>query len=143
LFNGGGRPLFGWLTDTITPRYAAALSCLIILLASLGMYLFAGDGQTLLYAACSCGFWMCLGGWLAIAPTSTATFFGLKNYAFNYSIVFSAYGVGAIIGGLVSGFAKDIYGSYLNAFLVTGVLGLLGIIVALTLVKPPKAAVAG
>jgi MFS family permease len=67
----------------------------------------------------------------------------LKNYAFNYSIVFSAYGVGAIIGGLVSGFAKDIYGSYLNAFLVTGVLGLLGIIVALTLVKPPKAAVAG
>jgi MFS family permease len=140
LFNGGGRPLFGWLTDALTPRYSAALSCVIILLASLGMYYYAGEGKVLLYAACFCAFWMVLGGWLAIAPTSTATFFGLKNYAFNYSIVFPAYSVGAIIGGLVSGFAKDVYGSYINAFLVTAVLGALGLIVALTLVKPVKTA---
>jgi len=140
LFNGGGRPIFGWLTDALTPKYSAALTCGIILLASLAMYKFAGEGNVLLYTVCFCGFWMCLGGWLAIAPTSTATFFGLKNYAFNYSIVFPAYSAGAIIGGLVSGFAKDVYGSYINAFLVTAVLGAIGLIVALTLVKPVKTA---
>ena len=140
LFNGGGRPIFGWLTDALTPKYSAALTCIIILLASLAMYKFAGEGNVLLYTVCFCAFWMCLGGWLAIAPTSTATFFGLKNYAFNYSIVFPAYSVGAIIGGLVSGFAKDVYGSYINAFLVTAVLGAIGLIVALTMVKPVKTA---
>src|SRR4051794_9904624 len=45
LFNGAGRPIFGWLTDAIGPARAAVLSFLLILLASGGM-LFAGQGST-------------------------------------------------------------------------------------------------
>jgi len=136
IFNGVGRPIFGWLTDKITPRYAAALSFVIILLASLGM-LAAKTGTTGLYTTCFIGFWLCLGGWLAIAPTSNATYFGLKNAAKNYGIVFSAYGIGAIIGNLVSSKIKDMFGSYTNTFYMTGGLALLGIVIALTLMKPP------
>ena len=98
LFNGGGRPLFGWLSDAIGHSKAAALSLLMIALASGVMVLFAGKGTVVLYTACFAAFWMGLGSWLAIAPTAVATYFGVKNYPTNYGIVFSAYGIGAILG---------------------------------------------
>lgn len=37
LFNGIGRPLFGWPADRISPRYAVMLSFIIIFIASIGM----------------------------------------------------------------------------------------------------------
>jgi MFS family permease len=140
LFNGGGRPLFGWLSDAIGHSKAAALSLLMIVLASGAMVLFAGKGTVVLYAVCFAAFWMGLGSWLAIAPTAVATYFGLKNLATNYGIVFSAYGVGAILATLSAGFAKDIFGSYIHAFHVSGSLATVGVIIALTLMKKPKAA---
>jgi MFS transporter, OFA family, oxalate/formate antiporter len=139
LFNGGGRPLFGWLTDAFGPSKVAALSFLLVLLASGGMLL-AGQGSVLLFVGCFAVFWMELGAWLAIAPTATATFFGAKNYAANYGVVFSAFGIGAIAGGLIAGYAKDVFGSYVHAFWVTGGLAALGVLIALTLMKQPKTA---
>ena len=137
IFNGGGRPLFGWVTDRITPRYAAVISFIIIILASIGM-MFAGPGTTILYIACFAGFWLCLGGWLANAPTSTATFFGIKFNGRNYGIMLLAYGIGAILANFISGFANDLFGSYLRAFIPVGVLAFAGIFIAFFLMKPPK-----
>jgi MFS transporter, OFA family, oxalate/formate antiporter len=139
LFNGGGRPLFGWLTDAIGHSKAAALSLLLTVLASAAMLL-AREGSVVLYAVCFAAFWMGLGSWLAIAPTTVATYFGAKNYATNYGIVFSAYGIGAILASLSAGFAKDIFGSYIHAFHVSGSLATVGVIIALTLMKKPKIA---
>ena len=138
MFNGGGRPVFGFLTDAVGPGKAAALSCALVLLASVLMVLFAGEGTLVLFMFCFACLWAALGSWLAIAPTATATFFGIKNSAANYGVIFSAYGIGAIAAGLIAGQAKDVFGSYIYAFYVTGGLALLGIIVALTLVKHPK-----
>jgi MFS family permease len=137
VFNGVGRPIFGALTDKITPRNAAILSFIIICAASV-MMLRAGEGTTMLYTVAFCCFWLCLGGWLAIAPTATATFFGLDGYAQKYGVVFSAYGLGAIIGGIISGSAKDAFGSYITAFYPTAVLAVVGIVIAFTMLKPPK-----
>ncbi|MDW7760580.1 MAG: OFA family MFS transporter [Acidobacteriota bacterium] len=137
LFNGGGRPLFGWLTDRIGPRKTAVLSFALIFLASLGM-LASGPGKTVLYAACFACFWLCLGGWLALSPAATAAYFGVMNHAKNYGLMFSAYGVGAILGGLISGNARDVFGSYRMAFGPTAALAVVGIILALTLLKPPS-----
>ena len=137
IFNGGGRPLFGWITDKITPRYAAVISFIIIILASIGM-MFAGPGTSALYIACFAGFWLCLGGWLAIAPTSTATFFGIKFNARNYGIMLLAYGIGAILANFISGFANDIFGSYVRAFIPVGILAFIGIFIAFFMLKPPK-----
>jgi MFS transporter, OFA family, oxalate/formate antiporter len=138
IFNAVGRPLFGTLTDKITPKWAAVLNMTIILAVSLIMIFFAGEGKTTAYVVAFCGFWLCLGGWLAIAPAATAAFFGMKNYARNYSVVFFAYGLGAIIGGLISGFAKDIFGGLDVAFKPTAVLAAVGILLALAFIKPPK-----
>ena len=140
LFNGGGRPLFGWLSDAIGHSKAAALSLLLIALASGGMVLFAGEGTVVLFTVCFAAFWMGLGSWLAIAPTAVATYFGPKNYPTNYGIVFSAYGIGAILASLSAGFAKDIFGGYIYVFHVSGSLATVGVIIASTLMKKPKTA---
>jgi MFS family permease len=100
----------------------------------------AKAGDTLLYTLSFIGFWLCLGGWLAIAPTATATFFGMKNYARNYGVVFFAYGVGAIIGGIISGQAKDVFGTYTYAFYPTAVLAVVGMVMAFVLLKAPQKA---
>ncbi len=139
IFNGGGRPVFGWLTDALGPGKTAALSLALVLLASVLMILFAGEGKLILFMFCFACLWAALGSWLAIAPTATASFFGIKNSAANYGVIFSAYGIGAIAAGLIAGQAKDVFGSYIYAFYVTAGLAVLGIIIALTLVKPPKA----
>src|SRR5271157_4612883 len=138
MFNGGGRPVFGFLTDALGPGKAAALSLALVVLASALMVLFAGQGTLVLFMFCFACLWAGLGSWLAIAPTATATYFGIKNSAANYGVIFSAYGIGAIAAGLIAGQAKDVFGSYIYAFYVTGGLALVGIIVALTMVKPPK-----
>jgi MFS family permease len=139
IFNALGRPLFGWLTDKITPRNAAMLNLVMILVVSILMMM-AKEGNTILYTISFMGFWLCLGGWLAIAPTATATFFGMKNYARNYGVVFFAYGTGAIVGGIISGQAKDVFGTYTFAFYPTAVLAVVGLVMAFTLLKPPKKA---
>ena len=137
IFNAVGRPLFGFLTDKITPRNAAILNLLMILIVSIIM-ITAKEGDTMLYTISFIGFWLGLGGWLAIAPTATASFFGMKNYAKNYGVVFFAYGLGAIIGGIISGQAKDVFGTYTYAFYPTAVLAVVGLVLAVALLKTPK-----
>jgi len=90
-----------------------------------------------MYVIAFCGFWLILGGWLAIAPTTTLTFYGVKNYSRNYGIVFFAYGLGAILGGVISGQAKDAFGSYQVAFWPTLVLGVIGLMIVMATLKPP------
>jgi MFS family permease len=136
LFNAVGRPLFGWLADRLSPKTAAVINLSIILAMSLAM-LFAGENTTAFYVVAFSGFWLCLGGWLAIAPAATATFFGMAHYSRNYGTVFFAYGLGAILGGIISGHAKDWFGSYTYAFVPTAGLALVGIAIALVFLGRP------
>lgn len=75
---------------------------------------------------------------MLFSPAGAASFFGLDGYAQKYGVVFSAYGLGAIAGGIISGAAKDTFGSYLAAFWATLILVIISIIVAFILLKPPK-----
>ena len=133
--NGIGRPVFGWLTDRLTPLKTAILSYILILFASLLIYTFSASINA--YIVSFCVLWLCLGGWLAIAPTATATYFGTKDYARNYGLVFTAYGAGAVIGNILAGQAKDVFGVYISVFPYVAALTVIGCIVAFFLLKPP------
>lgn len=137
LFNGLGRPLFGALTDKLGPKHTAVISFAMILGASLLLFFF-GQDNAMLYLLAFCVLWMCLGGWLALAPTATGIFFGKQFYAQNYGVVFTAYGAGAILGTLLSGSIKDITGSYLHAFPIVAGLAVLGILIAMIGLSPAK-----
>ncbi len=102
LFNGLSRPLFGWLSERFQPRYIAVASYVLILIATILMT-HAHSGQVMTYLISFCIFWFCLGGWLAIAPTATLVLFPPENYARNYGIIFTAYGVGGVLGTLIAG----------------------------------------
>lgn len=138
IFNGGGRPVFGTLTDKITPKNSAIVSFVLIGLASLLMWQMAGPGTDALYIVSFAILWMCLGGWLAIAPTATASFFGTADYPRNYGVIFLAYGAGAIVGPQLAGFIKTASGSYMGVFPYVAILAVIGIIIAVVLLKPPK-----
>ncbi len=134
IFNGMGRPMFGWITDRFKPKYAAIANYILILIASI-MMTQAGEGQVATYIIAFCLFWLSLGGWLAIAPTATLTLFDPTDYAKNYGIVYTAYGVGAFFGTIAAGKIRDTFGSYTNAFYITAILAVVGIITAVFALK--------
>jgi len=134
--NGFGRPLFGWITDKFNPMKAAILTFVLIFIASL--IVFINPSSIIAYIIGFAIFWLNLGGWLAIAPAATAILFGMKDYARNYGIVYTAYGIGAIFGNILAGQAKDIFGAYVKVFPYVMILAILGIIVAIVLLKPKK-----
>lgn len=135
IFNGGGRPVFGVLTDRITPRNAALLSFILIAGAALLMWQVP---VALVYILSFALLWGCLGGWLAIAPTATAVYFGTCDYPRCYGVVFLAYGAGAIAGPQLAGFIKTTTGSYLGVFPYVLALAAAGALIAFTLMNMPK-----
>ncbi len=132
IFNGVGRPSFGYLCDKIGPYNAAWISFVMILAAALGA---SGGASLLIYFTTFSLLWFTFGGWLAIAPAATSTYFGVKNIGSNYGIVFTAYGVGAIVGPQVSSYIYASTGTYSLVFLTTAVLALVGLAVAVTTLK--------
>jgi OFA family oxalate/formate antiporter-like MFS transporter len=135
IFNGCGRPAFGALTDKITPRNAAIVSFFLIALASLLMWQVPTEPVYILAFAV---LWGCLGGWLAIAPTTTGRYFGTCDYPRCYGVVYLAYGAGAIAGPQLAGFIKTSTGSYLGVFPYVLALAAAGTVIAFTLMKPPQ-----
>jgi MFS family permease len=134
--NGFGRPFFGWITDRLAPMKTAVLSFILICLASALIY--TNPASIIAYAVAFAILWLNLGRWLAIAPAATASFFGIKNYARNYGLVFTAYGAGAVAGNLLAGQARDIFGAYIAVFPYVIVIAVIGIIIALIGLKSPK-----
>lgn len=135
IFNGFGRPAFGALTDTLTPRNAAMVSFVLIGIVSVLLW----QVPTVpVYILAFVVLWGCLGGWLAIAPTTTGCYFGTRDYPRCYGVLFLAYGAGAIAGPQLAGFVKTSTGSYLGVFPVVMVLAVIGFIIAFALLKPPK-----
>ncbi len=140
IINGGGRPLFGALNDKMTPRNTAILDFALIAIASVLLYFVGSAGGSAIYIIGFAILWACLGGWLAIAPAATASFFGMRDYANCYGIVFLAFGTGGIAGPYLAGAIKDSTGSYLSVFPYVLGLAIIGIIISVLLLKPVKKA---
>ncbi|MFA5375011.1 MAG: OFA family MFS transporter [Dehalococcoidia bacterium] len=146
-FNAGGRPLLGFVTDKMGPRIAAIITFLVILAGAIIMiFVRSGDlasqAHKIMYFVAFIAFYLGLGGWLAIAPTATAQYFGVKNSARNYGVVFLAYGVGGLVATFVAAYSKQIFtgsGGVINAFIPVAILAGLGLVLAFFFMKPPKA----
>lgn len=134
VFNGLSRPLFGWLCDRWSPARVAMLADALILVGSLLM-LRAGAGDVATYLLAFCLFWSALGGWLAIAPATTLRCFPAERYAEIYGLVFTAYGIGALVGTTLTGQLRDWFGSYTAGFGLLAGLAVLGIALAGVLLR--------
>jgi len=107
LLNGVARPIFGKLMDKKGFRFSVLLSLSLIALASIiGL---VNQGQNIILYVISFGlFWFNLGAWLAIVPATIKEFYGIKQYSKKYGVMFTAYGIGSIIGTIISGTIMDL-----------------------------------
>lgn len=135
VFNGGGRPLFGALTDRLKPRNTAMLSFGLITAASLLLWRAPTPPMYILAFAL---LWGSQGAWPAIAPASTAAFFGTRDYPRCYGMVYLAYGAGALAGPMLAGSIRSATGSYLGVFPWIAVLAVSGMAIAYWLMRPPQ-----
>ncbi|MEN3185024.1 MAG: OFA family MFS transporter [Atribacterota bacterium] len=130
LANFLGRLSWGSLSD----RIGRIKSLLITFAIQAGIF-FVFEKMTnptlLLFAKSCVGF--TFGGMLALFPALCADFFGLKNLGLNYGILFTAWGVGGVIGPFIGGFSRDLTGSHTLSFLISGCASVLGIIVSIFL----------
>ncbi|MDN5305184.1 MAG: transporter, family, oxalate/formate antiporter [Fusobacteriaceae bacterium] len=127
IFNGVGRPLFGMFVDKLGVKISINISYLILLTSSI-VVIITGEHSIIAYLITFAMFWLNLGGWLSIAPAATSKIFGSKNYSQNYGVMFLAYGIGALLAGIISGVIKDTFGSYIYVFYPVIILLIIGII---------------
>jgi OFA family oxalate/formate antiporter-like MFS transporter len=139
ILNGVGRPLFGALHDSLGTRRTISLS-LVLIAVGAGAALLSRGGLRPFYYLGFGLFWLMLGGWLAIAPAATTRLFGRKNYAQNYGIMFTAYGVGALGGGGAAAFLFTRFESHAPLFI--GFLGLALLAAVVSFLLLPRRATA-
>jgi MFS family permease len=126
IFNGLGRVIFGSLTDKFPIDRIMMFSFVSLLFASLMMII--ASQSILVFIISFAIIWMNLGGWLAIAPATTSKIFDQNAYTRNYGILFSAYGVSAIVGVYASGYLTDLFGDYTYSFVLFAGLAFIGLI---------------
>ncbi|MHB1043392.1 MAG: MFS transporter, partial [Eubacteriales bacterium] len=132
--NAGGRIFFGWLSDKLGRTNTMLL---VFAVQAVNMFLFINytTVTTLLFGAILTG--ATYGSCLSLFPTVTFDWFGLKNGGFNYSFVFTAWGLAATIGPLVAGRAMDLTGGYRGGYTVSGIMLVVGAVLSL-FTKAPK-----
>ncbi len=137
IFNAAGRIVWGATSDKLGRVRTMMLMFLILAIAMFGFAFIAtipaaaGNWVTVTVVASVIGF--CFGGNFALFPSATADYFGSENVGKNYGVVFTAYGIAGIVGGLVAGSFVGLTGSYMFAFVTTGVLAILAVLLILVL----------
>jgi len=145
LANGFGRIIWGMVSDRIGRRAALALMMGIQGVVMLLFFHMGGTPALLYLGAALVGF--NFGGNFALFPAATADFFGNKNVGKNYGWVFSAYGVGGIVGPIMAGMFGDTVGTkgvaaWHPAFIIAGIACLVAMVLGLLLRAPRPKAVA-
>ncbi len=148
--NGFGRIIAGWLSDLIGRTRAMVL---IFSITTVNVFLLPVMAKTT--AGYAVGLMICgasYGANFALFPAATAAFFGSKNLGGNYAAVFTAWGVGGVIGpqskaAMLRKYSTGLSGdelrlsrlqAYKIAFYIGTAMGILAVVTAV-LCKPPGA----
>ena len=117
IFNSAGRPMAGMISDrlgrskTMMFLYLCQGAVLLAfpLFRSFGTILFGAGVVTFAY-----------GAMLSVYPSAVCDFYGTKNLGLNYGILFTAWGVGGIVGPILAGTIVDSTGGYFWAYIAAG-----------------------
>jgi len=132
--NGCGRIASGWMSDHI-----GRVRTLSLVMGATALLLILAPGIStvpLLFASVFLlGY--CYGSQLAVFPTTTADFFGMRNLGNNYGLLLTAWGVAGIIGPMAGGWIFDATHGYAAAFRIAALLAVAAAAVVATVKAPP------
>jgi OFA family oxalate/formate antiporter-like MFS transporter len=132
--NAGGRVLAGTASDKLGRiRVLQAFTAFQALLMFLTPFI-KNPILLILFSVC---IGMNYGSNLALFPSITKDFYGLKNFGINYGLIFTAWGVGSLMA-LVAGFIYDRYHTFNYAFFLAGILLIITILLSFAVKKPEK-----
>jgi OFA family oxalate/formate antiporter-like MFS transporter len=145
LANGIGRIAWGTISDKIGYKLSLVIMCATQGVVMLLFYLMGGTQVLLYLAAMLIGF--NFGGNFALFPLATSAMFGSKNLGLNYGWVFTAYGVGGIVGPIMAGALRDAslrsgggLQGWLAVFVICGIACLVAAVIGWLLKSPETAA---
>ena len=128
LANGIGRIAWGTISDRLGRKVSIFLMAAIQGIMMLIFFKMGGTPWLFYLGAAIIGF--NFGANFALFPVATADFFGSKNIGQNYGWMFTAYGIGGIVGPIMAGIFRD-KGSFTPAFIISGILCLIAAVIAL------------
>jgi len=137
--NGGGRILAGIVSDRIG-RQATMFICFVLQAVLVLLISRANAGSMLgtvpMLAIISALIGANYGANLALFPSITKDYYGLRNFGMNYGLVFTAWGAGGFVLAMIAGKLYDVYQTFNYAYYGASVLLVLAAIVTF-LVKAP------
>ncbi|MDR5659165.1 OFA family MFS transporter [Serpentinicella sp. ANB-PHB4] len=130
LFNAAGRLSWGALSDRMDRLKVVFMMFSITAICMVIMSVLSLNFVT--YFVSVAGIAFCFGGFLAVFPTITGEFYGIKNLGANYGVVYQAYGVAALVGPMIVAYV----GGLKPTFIIAAILSIIGAVVTLTIKKP-------
>lgn len=132
IFNAAGRIVWGRVSDSIGRNSTFISMFLVLAIAMFAFALVPAGTSWILVTLIASVIGFCFGGNFALFPSATADYFGSEHVGKNYGVVFTAYGIAGILGALVAGTFGAIAG-YSLAFLITGILAIIAIVLTVVL----------
>jgi len=127
-FNAGGRIAAGVISDYIGRVVTLGIVCIMQATMMFFFPSFTTIGAFVVGAAVV-GF--SYGACLSLFPATTADQWGTKNMGLNYGVLFTAWGVGGVIGPTLAGRIADTTGSYAGAYNIAGMLLMFAFVLAM------------
>jgi OFA family oxalate/formate antiporter-like MFS transporter len=136
IFNGAGRIIWGLVSDKVG-RGKALIAMFAFQAVMMTVFFYTTSNPILFYVvAALIGF--NFGGNFALFPSSCADSFGAENLGLNYGFLFTAYGIGGIVGPILAGLVQDAGLSFLYAFIPAAIMCVVAVAIAFVYQKSPK-----
>jgi MFS transporter, OFA family, oxalate/formate antiporter len=136
--NGLTRPFFGWVSDNIGRENTMAIAFLMEAAAVTSLVVFR-DNASLFVVFSGLVFF----GWgeiFTLFPSTLTDTFGSKFATTNYGLLYTAQGIGSVLGGPLAAFLHDQTGSWLPLFAIIIAIDAIAGILALAALKPKRRA---
>ncbi len=135
IFDGVGRPFFGWLSDQIGREYTMALAFLI---GAAALYTLSQSGSNpVLFVLVTALYFGVYGEIFSLFPATQGDTFGSKYAAANNGMLYTAKGAGALLVPIAAGISKA--HGWAPVFALAMTCNVIAAILALFVLRPMRA----